>query len=71
MSDKSVKRGFVDTVLATLRGGESRQFPLRDVNVASWRSIVSKKNRQCGYKRYSVTISRLLGFLAVKNNDES
>lgn len=70
MSDKSEKYGYVKSVLKTLRPSEHRKFAIDDVNVQSWRSIVSKVNRKIGYKKYSVTVNRPLGFMAVKNNDE-
>lgn len=70
MSEKSEKNGYVESVLNTLRNGEFRQFPIREVNINSWRTIVSRVNRSIGYKRFSVTVNRPLGFLAVKNNDE-
>ena len=69
MSDKSEKYGYVKSVLKTLRPSEHRKFAIDDVNVQSWRSIVSKVNRKIGYKKYSVTVNRPLGFMAVKNND--
>lgn len=70
MSDKTEKYGYVESVLNTLRNGEYRQFPLNEVNIQSWRTIVSRVNRSVGHKKYSVTVNRPLGFLAVKNNDE-
>ena len=70
MSDKTEKYGYVESVLNTLRNGEYRQFSLDEVNVQSWRTIVSRVNKSVGYKKYSVTVNRPLGFLAVKNNDE-
>ena len=69
MYDKPEKNGYVESVLKTLRAGDYRQFPLDDVNVQSWRTLVSKANRETGHRRYSVTINRTLGFMAVKNND--
>ena len=70
MSDKSEKYGYVESVLNTLRPSEYRKFALDEVNAQSWRSIVSRVNRAIGYKKYSVTVNRPLGFMAVKNNDE-
>ena len=70
MSERTDKNGYVDSVLSTLRSGENRQFPIDGINVQSWRSIVSRRNKAIGYKKYSVTVNRPLGFIAVMNNDK-
>lgn len=60
--------GYMDSVLATLKDGEYRQYPLSEVNVQSWRTVCSRNNKKVGYKKYSVAVSGALGFMAVKCN---
>ena len=59
------KSGYMDSVLDTLKAGERREFPLRDVNVRSWLTVASRANRKYGYTRYLITESKKLGIMVV------
>lgn len=56
------------SVMKTLKEGEYRTFPLAEVNVFSWRTVVSRENKKVGYKKYAVTANSKLGIMAVKHN---
>lgn len=61
-------RGYMLKVIETLKDGEFRQFPLSDVNPASWRVVASRVNKQAGWVKYSVTVNGKLGLMAIKHN---
>jgi len=61
--------GYMTNVMATLKPGEFRQFPLSEVNVQSWRTVASRENKKAGgYKKYSVTVNSKLNIMAIKHN---
>ena len=68
IQNKIQETGYMASVMATLKQGEYRQFPLADVNVQSWRTVASRINKREGYKKYSVTVNSAMGIMAVKHN---
>ena len=64
------QNGYMDSVLSTLRAGESRSFPLDSVNVTSWRTVASRANRRMGYKRYSVLENKRLKVMVVMRSED-
>lgn len=62
------ENGYMESVMHTLKSGESRTFDLASVNVDSWRTVASRENKKAGYKKYSIIKSGRLGIMVVKHN---
>ena len=63
-----VDEGYMESVMMKLRSNTSKQFPLSEVNVSSWRTIASRMNKRAGYKKFSVIKSGRLGIMVIKHN---
>lgn len=62
------ENGYMESVMQTLKSGETRQFNLSSVNVSSWRTVASRVNKKSGYKKYSIIKSGRLGIMVIKCN---
>ena len=60
--------GYMESVMQTLKSGETREFRLSSVNVNSWRTVASRVNKRAGYRKYSIIKSGKLGIMVVKHN---
>ena len=68
MRDTKQDDGYMSQVMQTLKAGETRKFPLSEVNVQSWRTVASRENKKAGYLKFSIIESSKLGIMAVKHN---